>query len=541
MGSWCTSFPTLTSEEWTDRQFQEFVDYFEQIKEETFGGTLDGIDFDWEGFCRSTCLREQCECAWDDKECGSLSPEQLANGHSWNTTDWAGVTHKHECWIMPTKSTMQVIGGITHFMKKAGHLVTLVPMSTAMYTSEADKTPNQVMRNEYVKWNKQTYEGKEYDMLEECDGALLQWYSGFDASLCMNSEDPHACTCDNIQLDDYPNVYNNTNWGINNTVAASYGFFANGRAGNMFPSSFPVRCQACGPGNNTLKPDGTRGHVPCAPKDEMYVRASIGTGENASNPKYSALLAANKAGYDKYAAAHPDSLPFWWVQDVAIPSKCPRSIDCPDWRYEGEEPYSRQVKLLKSLDKVIDLEKVSIGFETLGTDVLVQMQAWQDPTVNWPDTTKEEHIKHIYFKPCKNNMTKGDTSGKMPHNRCSNPVMEQQWGLKFNASEVLGLEKAVKEATGKELAGIGTFTLDGMIWQPNGKPQRLWYPELCKLNEAYGLPQKCELPDPSTDCKGCIAGTSGPCKVPSVNVCSAKVNGQCPSGTVQCATAAKIN
>merc|ERR1712072_1556213 len=108
-------------------------------------------------------------------------------------------------------------------------------------------------------------------------------------------------------------------------------------------------------------------------------------------------------------------------------------------------------------------------------------------TVNWPDTTQKEHEQHIYYKPCKNNMTAGDTSGKMPHNHCANPLMEQQWGLKFNASEVLGLEAAVKKETGKELAGIGTFTLDGMIWQPEGQPARLWYPELCKLNQAYKI------------------------------------------------------
>ena len=32
----------------------------------------------------------------------------------------------------------------------------------------------------------------------------------------------------------------------------------------------------------------------------------------------------------------------------------------------------------------------------------------------------------------------------------------------------------------------------------------------------------------SGDCTGCAAGTSGPCKVPSSNVCGSKVNGVCP-------------
>jgi len=418
-----------------------------------------------------------------------------------------------------------------------------------MYTGEPDPKGDQgVMRNEYVRWAKQTYEGQQSDMLEEADGALLQWYSGFDATLCQNSKDPKACTCDNVQLPDYPNVYNNSNWGVNNTVAESYGFYINGRAGNMFPSSFPVRCQACGNSSNIIRPDGTKGPWPCAPKDEMYVRASIGTGSNSSNPLYMPLVKADNAGYDKYSAKHPNSLAHWWVEGVEIPSKCPRSIDCPDWRYHGEKPYSRQLKLLQSLGKVIDLDKISIGFETLGWDVLVQMQAWQDATVTWPNTTPKEHEEHIYFKPCTKNATKGDKSTNEPHNRCSNPLMEQQWGLKFNASEILGLEAAVKAATGKDLAGVGTFTLDGMIWKEKGKQQRVWYPELCKLNKAYKLPQKCDLspgpgpgpgPSPGGQCTGCIGGTSGECKA-SNNVCYPKTSGVCPAGTTACTHTVRI-
>ena len=39
--------------------------------------------------------------------------------------------------------------------------------------------------------------------------------------------------------------------------------------------------------------------------------------------------------------------------------------------------------MLKSLSKVIDLEKISIGFETLGTNLLKQYQSWADPTLMW--------------------------------------------------------------------------------------------------------------------------------------------------------------
>ena len=53
---------------------------------------------------------------------------------------------------------------------------------------------------------------------------------------------------------------------------------------------------------------------------------------------------------------------------MEIGSKCPRGIDCPDWRYEGEDDYFRQLKLLEKLSKIVDLKKVAIGFETLGIE-----------------------------------------------------------------------------------------------------------------------------------------------------------------------------
>lgn len=100
--------------------------------------------------------------------------------------------------------------GVTHHMKAAGFIVTLAPMSTAVYTDEKDTSPGMYMRNEFIKWRKHSIQGEERDLLEMADGVLLQWYSGFDAALCINSKDPKACTCDNIELEDYPNIHNNT-------------------------------------------------------------------------------------------------------------------------------------------------------------------------------------------------------------------------------------------------------------------------------------------------------------------------------------------
>ena len=45
-------------------------------------GSLDGIDFDWEGYCGMECLKghNTCSCDWSDKFCGDKTPEELAKG-----------------------------------------------------------------------------------------------------------------------------------------------------------------------------------------------------------------------------------------------------------------------------------------------------------------------------------------------------------------------------------------------------------------------------------------------------------------------------
>merc|ERR1719262_296468 len=140
-----------------------------------------------------------CICAWDDDHCGSATPEQLAAGIEWMAPPVKGQPPmKHQCWIMPTSSTFQVMTGITHAMKQAKYVVTLVPMSTSMYTGEPDTSQNHVIRNEYVKYRKQTSLGQEVDLLDLADGILLQWYSGFDAALCDATWPSKSCTCDNI-------------------------------------------------------------------------------------------------------------------------------------------------------------------------------------------------------------------------------------------------------------------------------------------------------------------------------------------------------
>jgi len=272
MGSWCTSFPT---KEWSEDEFHSFVSYFETIRESTFGGNLDGIDWDWEGFCSETCLKDKCSCGWDDKVCGAATPAELAAGLKFEIPDTSPGPEKTitmECYTMPTKETVQVMTGITYYMKQAGHVV-MAPMSTAVYSGEPDTSAKQNMRNEFVKWRKQTVGGKEVDLLEMADGILLQWYSGFDASLCQLSDDPKACTCDNVQLEDYPNIYNNTK--DPNVAGVYYQYLYTDHAGlNLYPQTQPVRCQACGP--NTIMPNGTRVDLKCYKDgDDWYMPGDI--------------------------------------------------------------------------------------------------------------------------------------------------------------------------------------------------------------------------------------------------------------------------
>merc|ERR1712224_871025 len=194
-----------------------------------------------------------------------LSPDALAAGHRYTVTDMYGQQHTKMCWMMPTSTTMQVMAGITYYMKKAGFTVTLVPMSTSMRSGEEDSTKEQNGRNEYVKFRKQTIDGKEVDLLDMADGILLQWYSGFDASLCSITNDPKDCTCDNKPDPDYNNTIT-----LKDGLISSYWSTHPGVGGNMFPQTYPLRCQACG--KNVLLPNGTRGDLPCAPADDIWYR-----------------------------------------------------------------------------------------------------------------------------------------------------------------------------------------------------------------------------------------------------------------------------
>merc|ERR1719281_593361 len=218
-----------------------------------------------------------------------------------------------------------------------------------------------------------------------------------------------------------------------------------------------------------------------------YVPSINRTKDGANPPE---VVADHNGKLETYVQKKQD-IPKWWVKDQTINSKCPRGIDCPDFRYQGEQPYSRQISLLKSLSKVVDLEKIAIGFETLGIDVQVQMESWQDHALPWTTSPLKAHKpptpydNYTYYKPCKQNMT---LSNYKDQKRCAMPLLSQQWGPKFDADEIIGLEKVVKEQLGKQLAGVGFFTLDGVLSQKEGHARRYWHGELQQLNQTYKIP-----------------------------------------------------
>jgi len=330
------------------------------------------------------------------------------------------------------------------------------------------------------------------------DGVMVQWYSGFDAALCLHSTNPQDCMCDNEPDADYPNVLNVSTDGL----ITSY-FFSNGGGGNMFPTTFPVRCQPCGP--NTTFPNGTKGDVPCAPKDEIW----FAPGDDSKNQS---LITDHQQKLQEYVRSHNGSIPYWWVQGLYVNSKCPRSIDCPDWKYQNEPRYTRQMKLLQSISSVLDLNKLSLGFETLGIDVIAQYQAWEDPALPWPPVSQQQKDNGTFYTPCTQNMTKDNINQEL---RCGQPLLSQQWGLKFNATDVVALSNLMKAQLGKELAGIGVFTLDGMMWTAPPSPIRYWFPELMALNKTFQIP-----------CHGDACGGRGPSPPPSP-VCDPSAQGGC--------------
>ena len=72
--------------------------------------------------------------------------------------------------------------------------------------------------------------------------------------------------------------------------------------------------------------------------------------------------------------------------------------------------------------------------------------------------------------------------------RCGQPLLSQTWGPKFSPNDILTLEAEVRNTLKKDLAGVGLFTLDGVLAQEPGKKKRYWNDALCLLNKVYKIP-----------------------------------------------------
>jgi len=115
------------------------------------------------------------------------------------------------------------------------------------------------------------------------------------------------------------------------------------------------------------------------------------------------------------------------------------------------------------------------------------MKSWTDPLLPFSTASPEDHENGIFFKVCDTNMTR---QNMVQGHRCGAPTQQQQWGALFNASEIIGIEAKIRADTGKEMAGVGFFTIDGFVWEEDAKDQRMWYQPLCDLNKDYRI--KCD-------------------------------------------------
>ena len=258
IGSWMSDFPR--ENEWTQEDFDKYVERFECIRCAS-NYTIDGLDFDLEGSCPSTCKYENCNCGW------------------WNGCKGDGDgTYEYEqgkikqCYRLPNQITISVMNGIAKAMKNKGYVVTAVPPTNTFFSGRKDASEKYNGQNQFVKY------GLDFSLF---DGFMLQFYTGFDAGMCGPKYE--LCKANNIT--------------------------------NL----------------NELTQDL-----------KEYESNEPGKGID------------NQYG-----------LPLYPNFDNRTPLHCPRKIDCPDWKYEGEEIFESQVNYFRSLStlKGVDAKKLVLGLE----------------------------------------------------------------------------------------------------------------------------------------------------------------------------------
>ena len=217
LGSWCSYFPNKGDYNtyWkgdldTNGCSKTFLNHFNKIRDYYSEGTkgkpdyvsyIDGIDIDWEGYCKKTCLQDNCGCDWD-KGCKDSGGMSLAN--SINIKGEKADT----CWTLVDETTINVLNIIGTTMKTNGYTCTAVPMSTQMYGYNSIFTKaNSNGQNQFIEYNLD---------FDKFDGIMLQWYGGFDAGICGANSYPikagqpaGLCKTNAWQINDNPNYATN--------------------------------------------------------------------------------------------------------------------------------------------------------------------------------------------------------------------------------------------------------------------------------------------------------------------------------------------
>ena len=213
IGSWLTDFVRNKNDIWTQNDYINYVERFKCIRC-SLGNTIDGIDFDIEGSCESKCLASGCECGWDDN----------CSGDGWTETNNMLTKTGNKCYSLPTQTTIDVMNGISNEMKKNNFVVSIVPPTNTLFSSEKSTYNGQ---NQLVKY------GLNFNNI---DGIMFQFYTGFDAGICKKGDDRWG----NCLQQNETNLYNiNLDYLVNNGIDNSY---KNLPTYSNYPNRSPLHC-----------------------------------------------------------------------------------------------------------------------------------------------------------------------------------------------------------------------------------------------------------------------------------------------------------
>lgn len=343
LGSWCSNFPVTPTEAeaWGVGPFgpkmNTFMTQFKAIRA-YYGNCIDGIDFDWEGYCSKTSMGKGADnfCGWN-KQCtgtGTIDTPELRTPAGQEDLSGFGYgdvkTLPAECWIMATASTVKVMNIIAQRMSYEGFIVTAVPISTQLFGPKKSKdSPNK--QNQYVDLNPEYY-----------TALMLQWYSGFDAGVSYDAE--------------LSKWTKRTNLGIGNDDTA-LAALATGCDTNIEPDFLSK--PSFNPYQHLLATQG--GGFPSSfllnTLDELKTKYDNNTADARCSSK-EAIALARQSGCDE-----------WTTTGCAPDFHAPRRIDAPDWWYSDDEfIHESQIDFLARIS--------SLGWK-IDTQIVIGLEFWK--------------------------------------------------------------------------------------------------------------------------------------------------------------------